>query len=165
MKKLRTILFRVGAVVLLLVVAVIMMIIGRGHTVYIDNQSIEYDGTTYTAPYKVVAFVDGEQVAKLYDKERGMATCIGQKFDMTLEITEEKGGTEKTVEVSVKLPYNMDGIAINLPAYLAGLPEEAYLSEFQIASEEEPEVSDDGILGDEFGIDGMDAMEDMESME
>ena len=140
MKKKRTILFRVGAVLLLLIIAGFMMLIGRGHTVYIDNKSLEYNGQTYTTPYKVVVFVDGEQVAKLRDKERGMATCIGQKFNMTLEITQEKGGTEETVNVTLALPYHMDGIAVNLPAYLAGLPEEAYLSEFQIA-EEVPEES------------------------
>ena len=32
-----------------------MMVIGRGHTVYIDNKSIDYNGQTYTTPYKVVA--------------------------------------------------------------------------------------------------------------
>ena len=77
MKTKRTILFRLGAVLLLLIIAGIMMVIGRGHTVYIDNKSIDYNGQTYTTPYKVVVYVDGEQVAKLRDKERGMATCIG----------------------------------------------------------------------------------------
>ena len=75
-----------------------MMVIGRGHTVYIDNKSIDYNGQTYTTPYKVVVYVDGEQVAKLRDKERGMATCIGQTFKMTLEITQEKGGSEELVD-------------------------------------------------------------------
>lgn len=149
----RTTLFRLGAILLLLVIAGIMMVIGRGHTVYIDNKSLEYNGQTYTTPYKVVITVDGEQVAKLRDKERGMATCIGQKINMTLEITKEKGGDEETINVTIPLPYNMDGIAINLPAYLAGLPEEAYLSEFQIAVPEESEESDEAAPGgDEFDL-------------
>ena len=155
MKKKRTILFRVGAVLLLLIIAGFMMLIGRGHTVYIDNKSFDYNGQTYTTPNKVEVFVDGEQVAKLRDKERGMATCIGQKFNMTLEITQEKGGTEETVNVTLDLPYHMDGIAVNLPAYLAGLPEEAYLSEFQIAEEVPEESSEeapvDGAI-DEFNM-------------
>lgn len=155
MKTKRTILFRVGAILLLLMIAGIMMVIGRGHTVYIDNKSLEYNGQTYETPYKVVVFVDGEQVAKLRDKERGMATCIGQKFSMTLEITQEKGGSEETINVTLPLPYSMDGIAINLPAYLAGLPEEAYLSEFQIAVEETEESSEEAPIDgavDEFDM-------------
>ncbi|MEG2222084.1 MAG: DUF6672 family protein, partial [Oscillospiraceae bacterium] len=88
MNKKRAILFRVGAVVLLLIIGAIMMVIGRGHTVYLDSKTLEYNGQTYTAPYKVTVTVGGEQVAKLYDKERGMATCIGQKLRATLEITQ-----------------------------------------------------------------------------
>ena len=47
----------------------------------------------------------------------------------------------------------MDGIIINLPGYLAGLPEEAYLSEFVPAVTESPDEevvlpSDDMALGD-----------------
>lgn len=155
MKAKRIVLFRIGAVVLLLVIAGIMMVIGRGHTVYMDNKSLEYNGQTYTTPYKVVVYVDGEQVAKLRDKERGMATCIGQKITMTLEITQEKGGSEETRTVTIPVPYSMDGVAINLPGYLAGLPEEAYLSEFQIQVEETEAETEEGV-GDEIPVEGFD---------
>lgn len=158
MKAKRTLLFRIGAILLLLVIAGIMIVIGRGHTVYIDNKSLDYNGQTYATPYKVVVYVDGEQVAKLRDKERGMATCIGQKFTMTLEITQEKGGSEETTTVTVNLPHSMDGVAINLPGYLAGLPEEAYLSEFQPAPEAVEEEGDE-MPSDEIPIDGIQADE------
>lgn len=149
----KRILFRLGALLFLVAVSAIMMVIGRGHTVYIDNKTLEYNGQTYETPYKVVVFHDGEQVAKLYNKERGMTTCIGQQVDLTLEITQEKGGSEQTTDISLKLPYGMDGIAINLPAYLAGLPEEAYLSEFQPAPDpvESADESDE-IITDEFAL-------------
>lgn len=151
MKTKRTILFRAGAVLLLLLIVGIMMVIGRGHTVYIDNKTLDYNGQTYKPPYKVEIFVDGEKVAKLYNKERGMATCIGQKFQMTLEITQEKGGNAETSTMTLALPYGMDGIAINLPAFLAGLPEEAYLSKFQPAPEVVEESSEESST-DEFGL-------------
>lgn len=153
MKTKRTILFRVGAIILLLIIAGIMMLIGRGHTVYLDSKDFEYNGQKYEAPYKIVVYVDDEQVAKLYNKERGMATCIGQTFEMTIEVTQEKGGNEETIVGTIALPYNMDGIAINLPAYLAGLPEDAFLSEFQIATVE-TESSSEEVPADEFGIGG-----------
>ena len=148
----RTLLFRVVAVLLLVVIAYSMTIIGRGHTVYMDSKRLDYNGKTYETPYKVVVFVKDQQVAKLYDKERGMSICIGQKFAMTLEITQKKGGTEETQEVSLTLPRNMDGIILNLPALLAGLPEEAYLSEFVSTPGEEEETGD---KGDTSGDDGM----------
>ena len=127
-----------------------MMMIGRGHTVYMDNKTIEYDGQTYNSFYKVDVYVDGERVAKLRDKDRGMATNIGQKFTMTLAITREKGGPEETVEVTLNLPYNMDGIAINLPACMSGLPGDVCMSEFVIEPVES-ETSEENV--DEFGID------------
>ena len=89
MKK-RTLFFRIGAIVILLAIAAVMMVIGRGHTVYFDNKKLEYNGETYDTPYKVCVYVNDERVAKLYDKERGMATWIGQNFEMTLEITQDK---------------------------------------------------------------------------
>ncbi|HWS28642.1 MAG TPA: DUF6672 family protein [Clostridia bacterium] len=146
----RRILFRLGAVALLVLLGAIMLIVGRGHTVYLDNKAIEYNGQTYASPYKVVVNVNGEQAAKLYDKERGSAICIGQKFDMSLEVTKDKGGNEETTSITLQLPYNMDGIIVNLPALLAGLPEEAYLTEFiaaPAATEEEEEI-----VTDEFSL-------------
>ena len=107
-----------------------MTIIGRGHTIYLDSKTLEYDGQTYKPAYKTVVYVDGQQVAKLYDKERGVATCIGQTLTVTLEITQQKGGTEEVYAYNIPVPRKMDNVIINLPGFLAGLPEEAYLSEF-----------------------------------
>lgn len=152
MKNKRQFLFRLGAIVLLLAIAAVMMVVGRGHSIYLDNKAMEYEGVTYETPYKVVAFVNGEQVAKLYDNERGAATNIGQNFKMTLEITQEKGGEEVTSVHQIKLPYDMDGVIINLPGYLADLPQEAYLSEFVPAVEEYDESAEETPSGDEFEL-------------
>lgn len=57
-----------------------MMLIGRSHTVYIDNKSLEYNVNLYHHSYKVVIFVDDEQVTKSSaTRKRGIATCIGQE--------------------------------------------------------------------------------------
>ena len=162
-KKTTSILFKVGTVVLLLVIAAVMLVIGRGHTVYFDNKVLEYDGKTYETPYKVVVLAGDEQVGKLYNKERGMTTVVGQSLDITFKITQEKGDDETVVSYRFALPYNMDGIIINLPGLFAGLPEEAYLSEFvQTIVEEE---TDEEPATDEFGItDMMDESADVADM-
>ena len=148
MKAKRRLLFQILAVVLLVAIGYTMTIIGRGHTIYLDSKTLEYDGQSYKPAYKTVVYVDGQQVAKLYDKERGMATWIGQNFEMTLEITQEKGGDETTETYQIKLPYNMDGIVINIPGFLAGLDQDAYISQFVPVATEDEELP-----GDEFGID------------
>ena len=148
--KKRRILFSALTIVVLIAIAVLMFIIGRGHTLYFDNKAIEYNGQICEPFYKITIKSGGEQQAKLYEKERGMATCIGQTYRMTIEVVSEKNGTEETKEYTLKLPYSMDGIVINLPAYLAGLPEEAYLSEFvSMATEADTE---EAVVTDEFGF-------------
>lgn len=152
MKK-RTFWIRLAAVALLAAIAWAMTIIGRGHTVYLDNKTLEQNGQTYTPPYKVEVYVDGERVAKLYAKERGSTTCIGQKLTVDLVITQEKGGEETTSRHTIAIPRDLDGVVINLPGYLAGLPQSDYLTEFvSLATTEEVEET----VSDDFGLDGMD---------
>ncbi|NBI66665.1 hypothetical protein D1646_07505 [Pseudoflavonifractor sp. 60] len=158
--KSRQIVFSLLLVAVLVAIAGCMLVIGRGHTVYFDNKTLEgYQGQDYKAFERVVVKVKGEEVAKLGKRERGMSIWIGQNFQMTLEITENKGDEPVVKEVSIKLPYSVDGIVVNLPAYLAGLPEEAWYTEFVPAVtkepvEEDPTIGDDFGLGDELGLEG-----------
>ena len=152
MSKTRRLLFRLGTLLVLLAIAACMMIVGRGHTVYLDNKTLEYNGQSYSALYKIEVEQNGETIAKLNKRERGKATNIGQSFEITLHITREKKGAEETEVVRLKLPYSMDGIILNLPGYLEGLPEEAYLSEFISSEETEPAPEDETPAEDEFGI-------------
>ncbi len=156
--KSRRLIFQILLVLILIAIGGTMMVIGRGHTVYFDNKSLDYQGSTYASPYKIEIYqgssAEGDALSKLYDGERASATQIGQKITVTLVITQEKGGDEADpVTYTIDLPYNMDGPIINLPAYLAGLPEEAYLSEFipvitEDPDEEVPTGGDDMSLGD-----------------
>ena len=145
--KTRRLVIRVAAVLVLIIVGIIMSIIGRGHTIYLDNKTLEYNGQTYKAPYKVTIYVGDEQMTKLYDKERGSTTCLGQTFTVTLEVMETKNGSEEMQTYKIPVPKNMDGVIINIPGYLAGLPEEAYLSEFVAAPTED--IGDDEVPGGE----------------
>ena len=82
-----------------------------------------------------------------------MATWIGQNFRMTVEVTPEKGADAVPYEISLKLPYNLDGIVLNIPALLAGAPQDVYMSEFvslavESSSAEEEIVTDEFALGD-----------------
>ena len=141
MKNKRRLLVCLGTLIVILGVAVIMFIIGRGHTVYFDNKTAEYEGTEYGAFQKVEVYVKGERVAKLGKRDRGMATWIGQNFKMELQITRNKGDEPEKLPVSITLPYGMDGIIVNLPELVAGLPQDVWQSEFIPAApvEEEPE--------------------------
>jgi hypothetical protein len=143
--------FRLGTVLVLIVIAACMMVIGRGHTVYFDNKKLDYQGQTYDTYRRINVFVNGEQVAKLSAKDRGMASFMGQSFSFDLEITKEKGDDPVTNTYHIKVPYGRDGTVLNLPGLLAGLPEEAYTTEF-VPVEPEPSPEDEEIVTEDFGI-------------
>ena len=73
MNKTSKILFRVGALLLILVIAALMFVVGRGHTVYLDNKTIEYNGQTYNADYQITIMKDGKKLTDLRKTERGMS--------------------------------------------------------------------------------------------
>ena len=101
----KTLVIRLAVLAAVIAVAAVMMVIGRGHTIYLDNKTIEdYQGQEYKSFERVVVTVDGEEAAKLSKRERGMATCMGQSFTMTLEITDKKGDEPRTEVVTVDLP-------------------------------------------------------------
>ena len=151
----RKILFRAGGIAVLLMVAAVMMYVGRGHTVYFDNKNLDYADAQYEAVRRINVTVNGEQVAKLGKKERGMATCMGQSFHFDIEVIREKDGPSEYYSYDLALPYGIDGVIVNLPGIMAGLPQEAWMSEFvpiPVAEEEDEEI-----VTDEFDMDMGDA--------
>lgn len=149
--KIRKWVIRIAVIAVFIAIGALMMVIGRGHTVYFDNKSVEYEGVEYDAFHKVDVSVKGERVARLYEKERGSTTTIGQKFKMDLVVTADAESGEAGYSISLTLPYSIDGVIINLPALLSGLPEEAWLSEFIPAPSAEDEDVEE-INTDEFSV-------------
>lgn len=147
----RKLLIRLGALLSLLLVAALMFAIGRGHTIYFDNKNFEYNGQNYPAFYRVKVFVNGQQAAKLSPKDRGSVTNIGRNFTMHLELQANKGGEKQNKAITLKLPYHLDGIVVNLPALLAGLPQDVWQSEFVPITSETSENSGEA-ASDEFNM-------------
>ena len=78
MKNKRQLLFRIAAIVIILAVAAVMFVIGRGHTIYFDNKETSYNGQTVEAFYKVTVTTGEEKPSKLSKGDRGMASIMGQ---------------------------------------------------------------------------------------
>ena len=149
--KARKIIFRILALAILIGIAAAMFVIGRGHTIYFDNKTLEANGETYKAPYQIQVFVNDESVGKIKEGERAMASAMGQEFKAVLHITPEKDAKKVGSAITLKLPYHMDGIIINLPALLNGAPEEVYMEEFIPAPVTEAE-EDEEVVTDEFAM-------------
>ena len=64
--KKKSLIYRIAALIILILIAVAMFIIGRGHTVYFDNKALEYgEKSVDEVPYKIDVLVNGEKVASL----------------------------------------------------------------------------------------------------
>lgn len=150
MKNRRRLLIRLLAVALLIGLALLMLPLGRGHTLYFDNKTLEVEGKTYPAYFRAQVFSNQKEIAKLAKRERGMQTWIGQRYEMRVDTRDEKGGAVTSHQIKLRLPYHMDGIVLNLPALLAGEPESVYLSAFVPLIQESAE--DEEVVTDEFDI-------------
>lgn len=148
----RRLIFTIGTIAVILGIAACMFVIGRGHTVYFDAKAIEYNGETFKPGYRTAVFVNDERVARLEDGDRGMATWIGQNFKFRVELTPEKGADAVPYEFSIKLPYNLDGIVLNIPGMIAGAPQDVYMSEFVSLAVESSGSADEEIITDEFSL-------------
>ena len=154
MDKKRKWIFRGCTLLVILLIAALMFIVGRGHTVYIDNKTLEYNGESYGALQKSEVWVGGERLSKLGKRDRTMTTVIGNSFEMKLINTVNKGDEPTETTVKISLPYGWDGILVNIPGYLANLPQEAWMAEFIVeptaeeATGEEEATEDDIPMGD-----------------
>ena len=148
-KNVRRILFASGLIAILVVISVVCFIIGRGHTVYLDNKSIE--GTNYTSYANVDIIYKGEKVVSLEKMERGQVALTGQKLDVQFVVKKTNSAAAKTIDATIELPYDLDGIVINIPAYIEGADVDTYMSEFVPVRVEE-DVDEEVPVTDEFGM-------------
>lgn len=143
--------FRVATVAVLIAIAAVMMVIGRSHTVYFDNKAIEYNGVEYKAFQEVGFEMKGVSKQFLYARERGMGNIMGQTCKVSFDIIARKGAMSADhYDEKFKIPYNMDGVVINLPAYYAGLPQEVWMTEF-VSLATTSSAADEVVVTDEFG--------------
>ena len=147
MKISKSMLYKILTVVAILILAAVMMIIGRGHTIYLDNKAMD----SYSAYYRTDIEVKNNEVQKLSARERGSATFMGQSVKVTVTYMETKNSQKQTETFKIKVPYGWDGIIINLPALLHGEPKSAYMSQF-IETPVEPSNAEEVVVTDEFVV-------------
>lgn len=151
MKIKRQTLFIIGTVVLLIGIAAWMMVIGRGHIIYVDNKTIEYNGTEYKAYNLVELSAKGNQNQEAFARDRIQFKCVGQNLKIEYAASKKSASIPEEGTLKKKIPYSWDAAVINLPAYFAGLPEEVWFTEFvQVPSKVDKSATEEIVL-DEFG--------------
>ena len=143
----KTLIIRIAVILILIVICAVMFVIGRGHTIYVDNKTIEYNGQEIGSKSEVDVYFNDELVTELYKGERTSFKILGQTLKFKISVKERQNSmTMDEYEIEYKIPYNMDGIILNLPALIEGASEEEYLSEFVstiVIADDEPTTSED----------------------
>jgi len=150
-KKLRKTLFILGSLAIVVAICVVCFIIGRGHTLYFDNKTTEDEAYHY---YDAIdLYYKGDKVTTLNARERISISFTGQSVEVTLKYRKGKNETKKEETVTFTVPYDMDGIVVNLPAYLDGADQSTYMSEFvSLAVVVDSGTETEEIVTDEFGV-------------
>ncbi len=146
----RKLLFTSALIIVLVAISIVCFIIGRGHTVYFDNMKLS--GSNYDAYESIEVSYDGKKIATLNKDERTSLTLTGQKLKVTLVVKKSQTSSKETIDMTIALPYDLDGIVINVPALLEGAEQDVYLSEYVSAVSEEEVGDEDVPVTDEFGM-------------
>ena len=120
---------RLGVIVVIILIALFLYSYGKQHTIYIDNRTIEIDGTSYRALDWAEVSVDGGSSAEYSPRTRRQETVMRQKHTIHV-VYEDKNFNEITFDAEFSIPINESQIVLSLPALIAGLDESQYLSEF-----------------------------------
>lgn len=146
----KSLLYKIILVVILVAMCFLMIYIGRGHTIYFDNKTMEVNGREVEAPYKVKVYIKGNEVADLSNGDRGMAIWIGPNAHIDMQVTKVKGGDKENISYDVPLPRAYDGVVINLVGLMNDAPYDTYISEF-VPLATVTSAEDEEVVLDEFG--------------
>lgn len=149
MKNGKRILYIAIVAIVTIAICAVCLIVGRGHTVYLDNKTLEEHGVS--AYEKIVVTYKGEDVAKLQARERGVVAVMGQKADLHLSYTKKKNGAKEEMDVTIDIPYEMNNLVINLPALIEGKDKDVYIDIFVPAIQQQ-DSSDEEIITDDMAI-------------
>ncbi len=143
----RRLLIRIACIVLVLLVALWMFLIGRQHTILLDNKTVELPSGTIQALKMVDVQVDKQPGFEMYPRGRDQATVMGQKHTLTMRFTDAQFNDVEIVR-SFTVPVGQDMVLIALPL-LAAQPEagqDVWLTPFEPLVAPAPASSADEVV-------------------
>jgi hypothetical protein len=111
----RRLFVRLGLVICYFGLATLMFVLGKGHTVIVDNKGAE-DGS-YSAIDGVMVSVDGLEPLEMYSGDRDKAVLKGQSHKLIIETI----SSGEKVEKRVSLPIDQDLLILSIPKLVAGI--------------------------------------------
>lgn len=118
MRERRTLLIRLGAIALLIILSVVLFFVGKSHTVLVDNKATTREGTDLAALKLVEVEVNKLGSLELTPRDRDKFDVTGQKHKVTVTYTDERW-EEHTIVRTFTVPLMQDMVMIEVPALVA----------------------------------------------
>ena len=112
----RRLLIRLALVVVYAGLVMLTFVLGKGHTLLIDNKDLA-DGTLTAAMDGNMVSIDGREASEVYPGDRIMETVKGQTHTVTIEDMSRRQPIERTIT----LPLGEDMLLVSIPKLIAGV--------------------------------------------
>ena len=112
----RRLLIRLALVVLYAGLVLWVFVLGKGHSLIIDNKDLA-DGSLTAVQEGNLVSVDGKEASELYPGDRIMEAVKGQTH--TIAIEDISGGNR--IERKITLPLTKDTLLVSIPKLIAGI--------------------------------------------
>ncbi len=147
----RTNLMRLGAIVIVLLFAVMLFFIGKQHTVLLDNKTVTVNGEEIKALKMVEVQVNKLDSLEFVPRDRDKVDVTRQKHTITVSYT-DADWNEISITRKFKLPLMEEMVIISIPTLVANpdAPQSVWLEKYelpvfavQVAPEDEVVITDD----------------------
>jgi hypothetical protein len=109
-------LIRISLIIVLIFISLLLFLFGKQHEVFVDNKTIEINGTQYLNIDKANIKIDDGEYIEVEKRKRKKLITVGPYHTITLQYTNEKGQTI-ILEEKINLGFKGD-IIINIPALI-----------------------------------------------
>jgi hypothetical protein len=113
--------FRLGLLVVLVLIGMYLYTSGKQHMLFVDNKALDLEGKSYPAAESVRVSFDGGEALELVSGDRDVAHVVGPGHTVKVEVLNESGDVVNTLDGDFKWVSSKKGM-FSVPAFLGGAP-------------------------------------------
>ncbi|MBN1980328.1 MAG: hypothetical protein JW795_02270 [Chitinivibrionales bacterium] len=125
----KRVLLRSGGGILITALSIYLFYIGKGHTIIIDNSTVQHAGVEIKSVEMAGVSIDGAKAEEIGRAERIMVQTSGPSHRVTVEIIAGKEQGKK-ISQRFKIPTAWSTVLLSVPMVLSGLPDSAWCTVF-----------------------------------
>lgn len=147
----RTRAIRGGVIALILILSVILFLVGKSHTILVDNKTTTVDGLEYAALKLVEVSVNKAESLELTPRDRDKFEVTGQKHTVTVTYTDQ-WWEEHTIVRTFSVPLMQDMVMILVPALVANpeASQQLWLQNYEVPSYAVTMAESDEVVTDDM---------------